>query len=411
MPAIAAELVDLIISFLHPVPLKRGNSDDNYLSHDAAANVGKCALVCRAWVPSSRRVLFYRIHVKRHTAHGFATLFRRPQRLTFLPFIRELEFRSGIPLDRWMNSVLPRITKHLPPSVNTIGLNFEFCWAPNPFPRNSFPRINLSTITNLEILAAGASSLTLDLSSVVEFITSFPQLEGLRLWARRWHSTELPDTVQALRPAETLCCLDLNGPDMGCFLGWLHGNRVAVSTLRLSDTWNEMSTASFKSAVDYIRSRGSSLTSLALTIDLWRPRIDFRESALDDFLDQNTRLQTLSICAKPIQTVAMLKKAQLSSSLESIMLALKVTVDFGGEIVFLNRETLDAPLSLPPWSEIDLILSPLPSLKKLEIALCEDGGTADAIPLRFDEISAGMLQLLPLCAARGIVTQVVVVRV
>ncbi|KAJ7453337.1 hypothetical protein B0H11DRAFT_2201051 [Mycena galericulata] len=402
MPAIAAELVDLIISFLHPVPLERGNSEENYLSHDAAANVGKCALVCRAWVPSSRRVLFYRVHVRQYTAHGFAKLFRRPQRLTFLPFIRELEFRSGIPQDRWMKSVLPRITKHLPPSVNTVGLNFNI-----GSPPNSFPRINLSTIANLEILTGGRA-LTLDLSAVVEFVASFPKLEGLNIWAWGWRSTELPDTVQALRPAETLCCLDLTGPDMGCFLGWLQGNRVAVSTLRLSDTWNEMSTASFKSAVDYIRSRGSSLTSLALTIDLWRPRIDFRDSALDGFLNQNTRLQTLSIRVDPTQTVAILKKARLSSSLESITLTLAVTVAFGAEIVFLNRETLDAPLSLPPWSEIDLILSPLPSLKKLKIALCEDGGKGDAIPLRFNEISTGMLQLLPLCGARGIVTQVVV---
>ncbi|KAJ7436519.1 hypothetical protein B0H11DRAFT_2364650 [Mycena galericulata] len=405
MPAIAAELVDLIISFLHPVPLKRGNSEVNYLSHDAAAHVGKCALVCRAWVPSSRRVLFYRVHVRQSNAHGFAQLFRRPQRLTFLSFIRELEFRSGIPQNRWMNSVLPRITKHLPPSISTVVLNFNHGWAPNPF-----PHINLSTITNLEILDTGGA-LALDLSAVVVFVASFPQLEGLRLRTRGWRSTELSDTVQALRPAETLCCLDLTGPDIVSFLGWLRGNHAAVSTLRISDNWMEMSPASFKSAVDYVRSRGSSLTSLDLTVDFWRPRNDSRESALADFLNQNTRLQTLSISANPIQTVAILKKSQLSSSLESITLALAVTVTLWGKIVFLNRETLNAPLSLPPWSEIDLILSPLPPLKKLEIALCEDFRTGDAVPLRFNEIAAGMLQLLPLCAARGIVTQVVVASV
>ncbi|KAJ7436506.1 hypothetical protein B0H11DRAFT_656819 [Mycena galericulata] len=401
----AAELVDLIISFLHPVPLKRGNSDDNYLSHDAAANVGKCALVCRAWVPSSRRVLFYRVHVKRYTAHGFAKLFCRPQRLTFLPFIRELEFRSGIPQNSWMKSVLPKLTKHLPSSINTLALNFDMASAPNPFPRP-----NLTGVTNLEISDWNSRSMTLDLGALVEFIVSFPLLEGLKCYTRGWRSAELPDRIQALSPPQTLRRLDFTGPDMGRFLGWLGRSRAAVSTLRLSDETNPMTSASFKSAVGCIRGLGPSLTSLALKVHLWSPEMPIAVAMLDDFLKENTQLRTLSICANPTLTAAILKHAHFPPSLEYVTLALAVTVNFGGRICFLNKEIHDAPLLLPPWSELDLILSPLISLKKVEIALGSQLYYEDhmnPVRQRFDEISAGMLQMLPLCAARGIVTHVV----
>ncbi|KAJ6580059.1 hypothetical protein DFH09DRAFT_1275777 [Mycena vulgaris] len=96
MPPVPGELVDLIISSLLPTTLEPRNEDVNYLDGSLAVVVGKCALVCMDWVPSSRRALFYRIHIRQDSVYGLAKLFNRPQRLTFLRFIRELN--SGMAL-------------------------------------------------------------------------------------------------------------------------------------------------------------------------------------------------------------------------------------------------------------------------------------------------------------------------
>lgn len=118
------------------------------------------------------------------------------------------------------------------------------------------------------------------------------------------------------------------------------------------------------------------------------------------FLKANTRLQALSIHGSPAQTVALFRAVHFSPSVQSITLALPV----------------NATLSLPQWSEIDVILSLLPSLQSLEIAHLKSGAThvqsgTDLTWLRFDELSAHMLEILPSCAARGIVTQSVVAQI
>ncbi|KAJ7741174.1 hypothetical protein DFH07DRAFT_59209 [Mycena maculata] len=260
MPRVPAELVDLIISFLHPHPLRCGNGIGNFLDKAVARNVGLCGLVCRAWAPSSRRVLFYRVHVRQYTAHAFAKLFRKPQHLTFLPFIRELEFRNGIAENSWMNTVLPKITKHLHPSTLVLSAGSAHF--------DTLPRLHLRTITRLEIV-----NFPLDSTDAIEFIASFPALEGLKVWLENeWRSTELPQAT--LRPAESLRCLDLKSTEMGSFLGWFQGCRAAISTLRLCHPSSMRTTPeSFRSTAEYIESLGPSLTSLTIKVDFEGPQI------------------------------------------------------------------------------------------------------------------------------------------
>ncbi|KAJ7625998.1 hypothetical protein FB45DRAFT_1005236, partial [Roridomyces roridus] len=71
MSALAPELIDLILSHLHPLSTTPSKSD-NVLDKEAAHSVGKCALLCKAWLPRSRRILFYRLSVRKWAAHGLA---------------------------------------------------------------------------------------------------------------------------------------------------------------------------------------------------------------------------------------------------------------------------------------------------------------------------------------------------
>lgn len=111
--------------------------------------------------------------------------------------------------------------------------------------------------------------------------------------------------------------------------------------------------------------------------------------------------------------MAFFKKAHLPPSLQSITLALAVRVAAVWSDNVLRRSNISSPLSLPPWSELDRKVSRLPTVQWLEIMYAEEGATHDDTDptwVRFDEVAARVLEVLPLCAARGIVTQFVVAR-
>lgn len=115
-----------------------------------------------------------------------------------------------------------------------------------------------------------------------------------------------------------------------------------------------------------------------------------------DFLKSNTELQALSIQADAAQTVFLLRDAHFPSSLESIT-------------VFAAAKTSFPPLlppSVPIWSPLDRTIEPLLSLRRLEIVhLAVSEPDAARLQELWDEIAAPMLAALPLCVARGIVTQ------
>ncbi|KAJ6539983.1 hypothetical protein DFH09DRAFT_67497 [Mycena vulgaris] len=384
MPRVAAELVDLIISFLHPIPLQSGNGDANFLDRSTATNVGKCGLVCREWVPSSRRVLFYRIHVRRRNAHTLAKLFKKPQHLTFLPYIRELQFHlSGIVKNRWWTTILLRIAKHLSWSVNSVLLSARS----GDYPY-MLPCPQLSGITHLDIVANRYTP-----AEIMRCVASFPSLETLKVTIWPWNRSAWVVPDEPLQLAKTLHSLDLKCCDVRPFLSWIQSTNVHVSTLKLYVRWDwgdsvEACAEAWVCAVSYIQDCGSSLTSLSLTF-LEYPEI----SALaNDFLRWNTHLRELNIQAMAVHSAPLLTRIHLPPSLEIITLVIPAP---------------HTALSQQASPALDLAIASYDSIGQLGVVYFGPYTSEDMERLgsNLDEISARMLHRLPLCVARGIVTE------
>ncbi|KAJ7486760.1 hypothetical protein FB451DRAFT_1227986 [Mycena latifolia] len=387
-----AELVDLIISSLYPIPLKHGNGSRNFLNRSTAVIVGKCALVCRDWVPSSRRILFYRVHIKHYTAYTFAKLFYRAQRLTFLPFIRELEFRNGIAEDRWMHTIFPRIAKHLPSSIRTLALSVS------RYPVQDLPRPPLRAITRLEIVETHYSFV--GLAEIVLCLASFPALEEAKIWLADnyiWGSNvvRLPPTT--LGVPEGLRSLDLRyRSGIEPFLEWIHTTGPALSTLDLSFALRQTQ-PSIKYATEYIKSLGPSLTSLSLSFDDFNSTRDFDPDPLfhADFLRRNTHLQALTIRSSPSRTISLLRKMHFPPVLHSLTIwvpAKLLSLDWPPN----HSESL-------PWNDLDSIMSPLRAVDRLRVVYFGDADITRELQL--DAHPSYLRLKLPLFVARGTVTE------
>ncbi|KAJ7626026.1 hypothetical protein FB45DRAFT_922800 [Roridomyces roridus] len=396
MSTLAPELMDLILSHLHPLSTTPGKSD-HVLDKEAAHNVGKCALLCKAWMPRSRRILFYRLSIRKGTAHRLARLFRKPERLTFLPFIRVLELCGGLVQDRWMVTVFPKISKYLPPSITTLLLRYDFY---NSSFVKAFPQLDVRGLTHLQIDGLK----TPDMGDVVQFVASLPVLLSLQLWPRSedWSDTPLVESVASLRAPATMQHLDFTYSELTPFLEWIQASDIPLSSLRIhhmamQSRWPQPSESiqapEFQSALRLIESLAPSLTSLSLTLDSYYTAIPVDDS----FLRSHTILKELSIHAASVQTEALFH-TRFPPSLESLRL----------KIPYYSRNAgWFGPLRLPAWSSLDSRLASAASLRRLHI---EHEGAVAEVPLEFDEICAGMEGILPLCAARGILTQSVVPR-
>jgi hypothetical protein len=391
MPAIPIELVDIIVSFLPPIPFICKKND---LDKIAAAHVGKCGLVCRAWVPSSRRVLFYRINVRLVTAYRFAKLFQRPQCITFLPFIRELEFRDSIAQHSWMATVLPKIVKHLPSSIRS--LVFEGRWV--GFAVGALVPPSLGGITHFELVGPWE----VRLSDALKCIASFPMLEELKVWLS--HSLDgaaLPNP--GVQPPETLRSLNLKGLATEPLLVWIQESRVIISELHLSFPTSATSHAFMQAITRYIGGLGPSLASLSLIFGTRSTHnVPLHSMSLslvaciavlirviafsDGFLKRNTRLHALYIEATPNQTLSLLKRTSLPPRLESL------------RIFFQTK-----PQTVPIWLEVDRMLESILSVRavRLELAHFEVMAAASVPMDRTSVISA----MFPLCMTRGIMIQ------
>ncbi|KAJ6500843.1 hypothetical protein C8R45DRAFT_82156 [Mycena sanguinolenta] len=364
MPALPIELVDIIISFLPSEPITRTcGHDANYLDKSTAIQVARCALVCRSWVSSSRRVLFYKVCVTQDTAHGFFKLFRKHQRLTFLPFIRVLEFRGTIVYHPWMETVFPKIAKHLPTSIHTFI--FVGAWFQITEPRLVSP--NLCGITRFELFTAR----DLNLSETLKCIACFPVLEELKVWlSHGWYDTTMPEPC--VRPAETLRSLDFTGCASERLLEWIQNSRTIVSNLRFCFPSRTTTAELLRSVTRYTASLGPSLVTLSLIFQV-DPLGRVPDEAFTDFLRQNTGLRTLCIEANPSQTISLFNKASLPPSLES------VRVSIGS----WNYPSV--------WGDIDRILMPLPSLRRIEVM--------------HNTSKAALSALFPSCVGRGVIAE------
>ncbi|KAJ7509467.1 hypothetical protein B0H11DRAFT_1959743 [Mycena galericulata] len=384
VPHIPPELVDSILSFLHLLPPKYGAGDANCLDDSRtvhlAATVGKCALVCRSWVPPSRRILFYRASIGQSNVDNFVELLSGPQLPSFLSSIRELELGNG----DWMNTpALLKVLESLT-SIHTVSVVV----APRMIIKSPYRCPSLSAVTRLEI----ANRWGLCLADTAEWIALFPVLEELKIRLRGWFKKTLP--YPALRPAETLHTLQIRTHAVEPFLSWIQASGVVISTLQI---YLDTTSTDFQSVVRYIQSLGTSLTVLDLILDHWSRdgSTDLYESLSSHFLSSNTQLRELFIEGLPDQIISILTRIRPISSLERISIA-------GA------YPTLDA-LSVPPaWSELDRLLTPFISVTRLDITYLTD--ELAGLRLRIDDISAGIREMLPLCAARGMVTQVLVER-
>ncbi|KAJ7184691.1 hypothetical protein C8R46DRAFT_1064815 [Mycena filopes] len=369
MPHLAAELVDSIISFLHPHSLEHGLGSANFLDKSTAKAVAKCALVCRAWVPSSRRVLFYRMQIRKVTAHGLAKLFKRPQRLTFPPFVRELEFTGAIAEDRWMSTVFPRIAKHLLPTIHTVVLMKQ--WSGGQ-PTPSFHPLALSAITHFELVGAWS----LKLSDTIRVIAAFSSLQTLKVWLdTNWVDVTLPEDTPP--PPEPLRALHLRGNAMEALFSWIQRKPGGSLPVEILDLYFSFDTSEnrIRSGVQYIHSLGQALQSLALRFEFWGY---VPTPLLVELLPTNTRLRALSIHAPPTLTLALLKKISFPSQLKTLTLL----------VMF--------KYTVPPetWQEIDRMVAPtaIQRLHIVHVALRDAGVDQTRV-----------LEAFPLSVARGIV--------
>ncbi|KAJ7486752.1 hypothetical protein FB451DRAFT_1168153 [Mycena latifolia] len=158
----------------------------------------------KAWYSMSGKLFRDGVHIKHSTAYTFTKLFYRAQRLTFLPFIRELEFLNGIAEDRWMHTAFPRIAKHLPSSIRTLVLSVSH------YPVQDLSRPPLRARTRLEIRERNYSFL--GLAEVVVCLTSFPALEEAKIWLAdnyKWGSDVIRLPTTTLAVPEGLGSLDL----------------------------------------------------------------------------------------------------------------------------------------------------------------------------------------------------------
>ncbi|KAJ7486740.1 hypothetical protein FB451DRAFT_1391630 [Mycena latifolia] len=360
MPPLPAELVDLIMSSLHPIPLKHGNGDGNFLDRYTATVAGRLALVCRAWVPSSRRALFNRVHIKHSTAYTFAKLFYRVLRLTFLPFIRELE-------------VFRKIAKHLPSSI--------------PYPRAlELACPSLRAITRLEIVIQYSS---LAFAEVVVFLVSFPALEEVKIWLRDsspWGDNDmrLPPTPPAV--PESLRSLDIRyGPNIEPLLAWIETSGPPISTLTLSFTRHLQTHEPTKYALQYIQNLGSSLTSLTIAIDQ------------DGFYPTRDTSPEADDPAPAARTISLLRKTHFSPVLHSVTIWAPAKL--------LNGDWPSNPPESLPWDDLDS-MPPLNTVHRLHIVCFRDAVVTPKLQL--DGQPTSRRSNLPLRVARGVVTEDVV---
>ncbi|KAJ6539997.1 hypothetical protein DFH09DRAFT_1396614 [Mycena vulgaris] len=381
MPRVAAELVDLFVSFLHSIPLQSGNGDENFLNRSTATDVANCGLVCREWVPSSRRILFYRVRVRQKNAHTFAKLFKKPQHLTFLPYIRELQFhRLCIVKSRWWTTIVFRIAKHLSWSVYSVLFSAHSDHYPY-----MLPCPQLSGIIHLDIVADRST-----LAEILRCVTYSLKLETLRLWIVHWTAMLMPN--EPLRLAKTLHSLDLkcsSGIDQILF--WIQSTNVHVSTLSLhiprycGEGW--------LCATRYIQDCASSLTSLSLTFQD-HPGIP---DLADNFLRSNMQLRELNIQAFPAAASLLFTRIHLPPSLEIITLAMPSLL----------------PVSRQASRDLDSAIASRDCIRRLGVVYFGLYRLEEVSHLHsnLDQIPARILHHLPLCAARGIVTESVAGRV
>ncbi|KAJ6593109.1 hypothetical protein B0H19DRAFT_1055750 [Mycena capillaripes] len=321
MPAlqVAAQLVD----------------QNNYLDKSAETHVAKCALISRA---SSRRVLFYRVHVRQFTAHEL--------RNTFLPqYILVLNANPpgspGSPAEHIWRS-FSGITH-----FEVFGdwkLKFSdtlYKLEPNLSP-NSCP--NLTSTCEIEAqVEAQVGTPSVIQNDLSRFFCLKSAIEATRI-TKRWHLGPRPALAEVGAPSWGTSWMSGRGdlvPQLVPQLDLKLGLELRLQILYMKHP-NTVHSESW-SILNFI---GPDLRRNLETADI--------EAAFPaDFLEGNIRLRALYVLAHPGQMVSLLRNIHLASRLEFI------------RVVVLHQAPSSPPSSrpstpmpqnlypLPTWSTLD----------------------------------------------------------
>ncbi|KAJ7274078.1 hypothetical protein C8J57DRAFT_1314554 [Mycena rebaudengoi] len=410
---LAPELLDLVISFLEMSP---GETDSHFraveldsspLPQVIVATLGRIGLVCRDWLPSSRRLIFHTLRITKPNAYRFALLFRRPERLTFLPFIRRLIFTQGIADNRWMTTVLPKILPHL---HSVLGLTLCATDGCRPAPRLYSPAI--SSITSLTLsdpsyMRGCNLERQIGLSEIVACVSSFPVPEQLRLRLNtNWGTDTIPIGDHNL--PSSLKVLDVNLHSVEPFFSWIVANAAATAISTLAITFPSFG----KKESDYVSSQliaslGASLTSLTISLEDPQNTPDSHTFTGIDLLNTNTELRTLAVKGTLPQITLLFQNMRTYPPLETITLY----VLRGGDRVALLKSSTTVGYVYDMrqgWSELDDIFAPL-SLERLRIELpvlsaaTWSGDSWIPVPIA---LRSGIAEGMPKCVAQRIVTTV-----
>ncbi|KAF7297250.1 BHLH domain-containing protein [Mycena indigotica] len=294
------ELVELILSNFTP----HTRHDQVELNKSDTFALAKCALVCRAWVAPSRRILFRNVTIVERKAYTFERLFpsrrsRSSRDTTFYPFVRELHFRLAEGGKRWLESTFQRnISPHLQNTVRHLWLHGQGFVSPGHKKIKPCPT-GFTQVTHLRISGVWGFSVV----QMVEFIASFPMLEELTIGVSEYlRGAEGP--MPSNQVPAMLRRASFKWVHSRPIFDWVRlGRPTGMEALRFHLP-NEHDYTDFAASVfEYIAQQGSSLLSLGLMInDQTRWLYDARGLDTDSpplsmlfsaFLRSNSRLQHL----------------------------------------------------------------------------------------------------------------------
>ena len=197
-----------LILVMSRIPVELIDAVFEHLKDDKPALIA-CCLVCKAWVHSSRRLLFDSL-ILRYRNSGFPP---RPTTtgtwpLAISPYIRRLFLVEELPPIAW-NDLLPRIrTLQNLRSFTVTSLPHEILHHPSLI-------TSFDTITRLHLSVGRFASF----AHLAQIVCIFRHLDTLILSHAQWPRSGPPSAI--LSPSHTLRALELLDCDWVAFLQWL----------------------------------------------------------------------------------------------------------------------------------------------------------------------------------------------
>jgi hypothetical protein len=222
------ELIDTIIDFCHSDP----------------RTLARCALVAKAWLPSSRLHLFESTRLRYANFERFLALCRSAY-CSFLPYIRDVTM-----LGRGWKLIRSSIASlDILEALDALHL-LDIGYIPNG---SAISRVALPSLKTLDISECHFEWLV----DLTRFIASFPTIERLRVYNSRWRSSP----VQSLRSVpSTLHSVEIWTSKSQDVLDWLVHSAAMVKTFS-----THIGPAGVLGTTNFLRYLGPSLENFELT--------------------------------------------------------------------------------------------------------------------------------------------------